>query len=77
MHARSMQEPVRSRTLFKQELTRLSDRMESAMRSYRAAMADYVAATNVLLGEDKSAPAPPSRHSTPASAPRFRAETRS
>lgn len=65
VHARSMHDRMRDRTLLRQELARLSDRVETTMQSYRTALADYVTATNALLTEEKGTPTPPpSRTST-------------
>ena len=72
IHARSMHDRTRDRTLLRQELARLSDLVDTTMQSYRAALADYIDATNALLSEEKGAPvSPPSRTSTA----RFRTET--
>lgn len=77
VHARTMHERVRDRDLLRQELARLSERMEGAMDSYREAMARYVAATATRFSENEAPPLPSSQRTTPLSAPRFRAESRS
>lgn len=75
VHARSMNDRMRDRTLFRQELARLSDRMDVAMQSYRTAMSAYVAATDALLGHEKGAPAPSPYRTSAMPTPRFRADT--
>lgn len=77
VHARSMHDRKRDRVLLQQELSRLSDRVDAAMLSYRQSMDRYIAATTSLLNEGPTAPAPPARHLSPQSAPRFRTESRS
>ena len=74
VHARSMHDRMRDRTLFRQELSRLSDRMTRTMKAYRAAMDAYVRATDALLDEEPGAWSPPRTRST---VPRFRADTAS
>jgi hypothetical protein len=77
VHARTMHERVRDHDLLRQELARLSDRMDEAMSSYREAMSRYEAATATRFSENEAPPLPSSHRSGSFSTPRFRAESSS